>query len=125
VIIGSLFWSPLRLRSTNVEWRFVHSGLNLMLRVKPEQIWKVRVGGTDAWRPVRVVHVAGDYVVLEYLDASKILDLRKTFTASQSIMLLTAAEYQFVTNGSHKSYRCARETRAIGADRLGEIIESQ
>ena len=96
-----------------------------MLRVKPEQIWKARAAGKGAWRHVRVVHVAGDCVVLEYLDAPQVLDVRKTFTASQSIMLLTASDYQFVTNGSRKSDRRTRHPRTIAADQFRVIIESQ
>jgi len=93
-----------------------------MLRVKPEQIWRARARGEGPWRHVRVVHVAGDYVLLEYLDAP---DVRKTFTASQSIMLLTASDYQFVTNGSRKSDRCTRQPHTIVADQFRVIIESQ
>jgi hypothetical protein len=96
-----------------------------MLRVEPGQIWRVRVGGDGTWRRVYVVNVAGDSVALEYLNVSKVFDVRKTFAASQSAMLLTAADYQFVTKGPRKSRGRRPAPRTNTASELRVIIESR
>jgi hypothetical protein len=84
-----------------------------MLDVKPGQIWKVRSNAKDAWRRAYVVDVLGDIVELEYLDVSEVFDMHQMLVTSRSAMLLTAANYQFVTHAPagafpHKRLRRGR-----------------